>query len=276
MIRTIKHLAYELRVREADLIYVIENIDNFYYKKEEVKTKDGFPQEKNGIIQKRTLYPSTLKLKDIQRRINKNVLSQITIPGYAYGSVTGRDNIANAKRHLINSYFFTTDLRKFFPSITNKMVFEMFRSFHFSPTVSRRLTQLVTYKGGVPQGAPTSPTIANLVFIKTGIELLNFASANDLTFTTYLDDITFSSLNDFKNISQFIIQTLKKDGYKISHDKTNYRRSNIAITGISLKNRRLGLTEKYKRKLSMTESFSPSQMKAYHFYTQRVEDANDK
>ena len=183
MINILKHLYYELKVKKSDVIHVIENIDKFYYKKEEVKTKDGFPQIQNGVKQTRTLYPSKLILKDIQKRILRDILSKLTIPDYAYGSVKGRDDISYAKYHSASKYFFTTDLKKFFPFITNRMVFEMFRSFHFSPTVSRILTQLVTYKGGVPQGAPTSPAIANLVFIKTGTTLQQFANKHDLTFT---------------------------------------------------------------------------------------------
>ena len=270
MVSTIKHLAYELRVREADLIFVTENIDKFYYEKEQIKTKDGFPQEKNGIPQKRILYPSKSLLKDIQRRINKNLLSRIIIPNYAYGSITGRDNIANAKYHLGNKHFFTTDLKKFFPTITNRMVFEMFRSFQFS----RILTQLVTYKGGVPQGAPTSPAIANLVFVKTGVKLQEFANVHNLAFTTYLDDITFSSQNDFKNAASFIIRILKDDGYIISHEKTNYKKSNIIITGVQLKNGKLDVTDKYKKKLKMRRRFNLSQIKAHQYYAQRVLESN--
>ncbi len=57
----------------------------------------------------------------------------------------------------------------------------MYLLYKFSPTVARVLTQLTTYKGRIPQGAPTSPMIANLVFVKTGKKLEEFAKENNLT-----------------------------------------------------------------------------------------------
>src|SRR5690606_10788268 len=106
------------------------------------------------------------------KRIQKNILLKIDLPNYAFGAVKGKDNVDNAKQHQGKKYKFTTDLKDFFPSITNKAVNEMFVSQGFSHKVSGLLTKLTTYKGKIPQGAPTSSTLANLVFIKTGDILL--------------------------------------------------------------------------------------------------------
>jgi hypothetical protein len=72
------------------------------------------------------------------------------------------------------------DMKNFFPYISHHQVFEVFRRNDFSPDVSHILTKLTTYKEGLPQGAPTSPIIANLVFIQTGIKLLEIANRNNL------------------------------------------------------------------------------------------------
>ena len=90
----------------------------------------------------------------------------------------------------------------------------MFCLFDFSPTVSRILTQLTTSKGKLPQGTPTSATLANLVLIKTGKNLQEFSNDHNLTFTSFIDDLTFSSPEGFKSKAQSIINTLKTNGLK--------------------------------------------------------------
>ena len=182
----------------------------------------------------------------------------------------GRDNVANAKRHQGKKYNFTTDLRKFFPSISHHKVFEMFRLFDFSPTVSRLLTQLTTYKGKLPQGAPTSPTVANLVFIKTGNKLALFAKENNLTFTSFIDDLTFSAPTDFKEKAGFIIDTIQSDGFRISHDKTNYKTKNPKVTGLVVKNNNLALPADFIIKLNDLEGKTPEQIRGLQLYADKV------
>ena len=250
MIKTGKHLAYELKVELSEIDQIIKNIDNFYYQKETIKKNDNDePKLKNGIIQKRVLNPSIKRLKVIQKRLQKNILQKLTIPDYAYGAIKGKDNISNAKRHQGKKYIFTTDLTNFFPSVNHKQVFEMFISFDFSPTVARLLTKLTTYKGKLPQGAPTSPIVANLVFVKTGKRLQEIAKENNLTFTSFVDDLTFSCPTDFKDKIQDILDAVVEDGFKISHKKTNYKTKLPTVTGIIVKNNNLDLPKEFKDKM---------------------------
>lgn len=272
MINTKSHLAYILKVREKEFDKIIDNIHASYYEKIEFKfNKDGTPNnDKIGNQRKRILHPSRNRLKIIQQRINNNILSKLPLPDYAYGAVKKRDNVKNARKHQGKKFVFTTDLKNFFPSIHYTKVFEMFRLFDFSPTVSRILTQLTTYKGRLPQGTPTSPTLANLVFIKTGKKLQEFSNENNLTFTSFIDDLTFSSPADFKHKVQIIIDTIKTDGYKISHKKTNYKTKNPVVTGTIVKNNCLDLPEVFKKKLNDTSTLSQEQIRGLNQYIDRI------
>ncbi|MEO7922150.1 MAG: reverse transcriptase family protein [Chitinophagaceae bacterium] len=275
MINTKSHLAYIIKVREIEIESIINSIDKHYYEKVELKAdKDGTPKlDKNGIQKKRILHPSINRLKQIQKRILKEILSKLEIPDYAYGAIKKRDNVKNARKHQGKKYIFTTDLKDFFPSIKNRQVFEMFRSFNFSPTVSRLLTQLTTYKGKLPQGTPTSPALANLVFIKTGKKLQEFAAENKLTFTSFIDDLTFSAPIDFKTKANFIIDTLQKDGFRISHSKTNYKTKNPTVTGIVVKNNNLAITPSYKIKILDISGKTEEQIRGLNLYADRVKKA---
>lgn len=275
MINTSKHLAFELKFEISEIENIINNIDKFYYEKIEIKQdKFGKPKLKNGIIQKRVLNPSISRLKLLQKSIQRNILLKLEMPNYAFGAVKGKDNVLNAKQHQGKKYIFTTDLKSFFPSISHHKVFEMFRSFNFSPTVSKVLTQLTTFKGRLPQGAPTSPTIANLVFEKTGKKLNEFARCNKLTFTSFVDDLTFSAPLDFKSKAQFIIETLQADGFKISHNKTNYKTKMPIVTGVVVKNNKLSLTDAFKIKLNTTEGCTPERTKGLLQYAVKVAKSN--
>ena len=172
MINTLKHLAYTLKVEIVEFEKILDNIDNYYYKKEEEKydKKGNLIYDKNGLPVLRVMYPSIGRLKEIQSRILKNILLKIEFPEYAYGAIKGRDNIKNAKKHQGKKFNFTTDLKSFFPSINHKMVFDMFRSLNFSPTVSRVLTKLTTYKGELPQGTQHHRQLQILFLERPGIK----------------------------------------------------------------------------------------------------------
>lgn len=240
MIHTVKHLCYTIKIRETLLTFLLNKVDNFYYESKSDKMKYGKPQPgPDGKPKTRTLHPSTDLLKDVQKRINQNILSQLPIPPYAFGSVQGRNNIENAKQHLGNKFFFCADLKSFFPSITNKMVFQAFRSYDFSPTVARILTRLTTYKGCLPQGAPTSPNVANIVFVSTGLKILKLIDGKEITFSTFLDDFSFSSKSNFKDLVMPILEILKADGYWLNHKKISYKTKDPEVTGVIIRNGKL-------------------------------------
>lgn len=275
MINTIKHLAYTLKVEPLELKNIIASIDNFYYEKVEIKLdKNGTPKTKNGRIQQRILNPSVKRLKVIQKRIKNSILDNLDVPDYAFGGIKGKDNILNAKKHQGKKFNFTTDLKDFYPSISHHQVFEMFRSYKFSPTVARLLTQLTTYKGRLPQGTHTSPLLANLVFIKTGRKLDKFAKENGMTFTSFVDDLTFSAPVDFKEKAHCIIDTILADGFKISHNKTFYKTKQPIVTGLVVKNNKIGLTDTFKIKLQVKEGKTEAQIKGLELYAQRVRAMN--
>ena len=274
MISTPKHLAFVLKVDLKEIQSILNDIDKHYREKIIVKT-DKFGKLKldsKGKPKQRIINPSINRLKVIQKRIQKNILLKLHMPDYAFGAVKGRDNVSNAKKHQGKKYKFTTDLKDFFPSITNKSVYEMFVGEKFSHEVASLLTKLTTYKGKIPQGAPTSSTLANLVFRKTGDILDKFSKDNGLTFTSFVDDMTFSSPNDFKEIVPEILDIITAD-FKISHKKTNYSR-NPNITGLHPMNNHLKLPDSFMEKYRERDEKTPEQKAGILRYKEKIEVVN--
>lgn len=261
-----------LNISQKQLDYLLNNIDKYYYlisnPKYDKKGNQLF--DKKGKPRTRDLYPSTKLLKTVQTRIYMQLLLSIKLPEYAFGGIKKRDNILNAKMHQGNKFFFNTDLRNFYPSITHKQVFEMFIKKNFSPTIAQILTKLTTFKGQLPQGTPTSPYLANLVFVSAGTEIEILTKEKGLTFTTFVDDITISSKTDFKHLINDIVDIINSKDFKISHNKTFYQTSFPKVTNVIVGNNGLYLANSYKERINNFIDKKTAQARGTINYYERV------
>jgi RNA-directed DNA polymerase len=258
----IKRLLYLLNCEIEVIDNIIKNIDEYYYIKKIPK--------KNGNI--RTITPSVKELKEIQKKIKKNILDGFYYPEYLHGGIKKRDNLSNANTHKGKKYKFNTDLKDFYPSISNKLVYNMFINIGCSPDVSHILTKLTTYKGCLPQGAPTSSHISNLVFLKNvDNEIFEFCNLNNITYTRYIDDLSFSSQLDFKMLSIQILEIIKKYGFKINNRKTQYKIGPEIITGVKTNNNYLDTPRSQKDKLELNE-LSDNSRRGLENYEKRVKN----
>ncbi|GAA4195827.1 hypothetical protein GCM10022289_00560 [Pedobacter jeongneungensis] len=261
-----------LKISQKELDHLLNNIDNFYYLISNPKLDRKGIQliDKNGKPRTRDLYPSLTLMKSVQKRIHVQLLKTIKLPNYAFGGVAKRDNILNAKMHQGNKFFFNTDLRNFYPGISHHQVFEMYVKRNFSPTAARILTKLTTYKGMLPQGTPTSPYLANLVFVSAGLELEQLTKKHGMTLTTFVDDITISSKTDFKPFVNEILQIITSKGFKISHNKTFYQTKQPKVTNVIVNNNGIQLPDSYKKKIDSFEDRETPQAKGTINYYKRV------
>ncbi len=269
--------SFLLHKDEERMNYIVENIEDFYSEIKRFKTDKLGNKRRNkpkykqfGEYWLRIINPPKPELKEIQQHINGYLVENIPLPEYAYGGVKHKDNIRNARFHKGQKFVFQTDLKDFFPFITHKMVYEMFRRNGFSPDVSSLLTKLTTYKGHLPQGAPTSTTIANLIFVPTGTELQAIAEREGLRFTTFVDDVTMSSQSDFKHVVPEIIQTITSHGFKISQGKTTYKSGITEITGVRMLNNSMTVTNKFKNALSKETDMSSARVRGMNNYKERI------
>lgn len=231
--------------------------------------------EKLGEFCTRVINPPTDRLKRIQKRINKYLNAKIPLPKYAFGAVKNKDNVKNAREHKGQKYVFQTDIRDFFPSISYKRVYAALISAGFSPDVASLITRLTTYNGHLPQGAPTSTFLANLVFSTTGDQIQHIANQYNLRFTTFVDDVTLSSQSDFKDLVPIIIGIITNAGYKISHLKTTYKSGITEITGVKMLNNSMTVTDKFRVKCA-NELNSEATIKGLQNYKSRVKEISSK
>lgn len=236
------------------------------------KTTGKVKTYRDGTVKERVISPSLEPLRSIQIRIKDKILAPIPLPDNIHGGVKGRSNITNGKPHQGKKYQFTTDLQDFFPSISNTVVNATFLKLGFSNHKAYWLTKLITFKYKVPQGAPTSTHIANLVFLDIDRALIKLAAAHDIIYTRYIDDLTFSSSKDFRFVLNEILAIINAGGFNISYRKTKYK-GKQTITGIRVFNNYIDAPLKIKEKASL-ESMSDEVSKPYTNYLKRIQSTN--
>jgi len=136
-------------------------------------------------------------LKVIQWWINDHILSHEQLPQYVVGFVRGKNIFHNGSPHAPNKNLMVIDIADFFPNVHIERVIDLFQSFGFPDGVSRQLARSCCLDERLPQGAPTSPSLANLVFLPADEELARLAATWECDYTRYADDLAFSGSRRF-------------------------------------------------------------------------------
>lgn len=158
-------------------------------------------------------------IKTIQSRIQKRILSGIEFPETMFGGIRGRSAKDHAAFHAGQSLLVTMDIKACFPSTTHKSIYEIYvKKLACAPDIARVLTKLTTFQRSLPQGAPTSLSLANLALWNLHEDLQALAKRLDLRMSMYVDDIAFSGARAREAIEPAIRLTMSH-GYAISQRK---------------------------------------------------------
>lgn len=133
------------------------------------------------------------RLKFIQRQILVLLEELYAARVPVHGFVKGRGAISNANAHQARPYLLNLDISEFFASISRRRVHGMLTAIGLDPEVANALCWLCVTANQLPQGAPTSPILANMVCYRLDRGLMEFAKTHRLRYTRYADDITLSS-----------------------------------------------------------------------------------
>lgn len=205
------------------------------------------PKKNNGT---RTINAPLDDLKEIQKKLaivlssyQKTIWTENKIHSkISHGFEKGKGIITNAEAHRNKRYLLNVDLENFFDSFHFGRVcgyFEKNRYFMLPHEVAVVIAQLVCYGGRLPQGAPSSPIITNLICQALDIKILSLARKYKMDYTRYADDLSFSTNN--KNFveckDEFVrelYQIIEQQGFSINEKKTRlqYRDSKQVVTGL--------------------------------------------
>lgn len=237
----LKYVAALFDCSISDLYEITNETSKFY--------KTYYVSKRNGG--KRRIDSPDEFLKKIQKWILEDILYRIPCSNYAKAYVPERSVKDNAKFHRGQKLVLTLDVKDFFPSITENHVFNVFnQSCGYEPSVAVVFTKLCTYNGVLPQGAPTSAYLSNLVMKEFDEALGAYCGTHSIRFTRYADDMTFSGDFDIAALLYFVDQQLKLVGLTRHPEKLKVMRQHDCqkTTGIVV-NTTQQVPRKYRMKI---------------------------
>ncbi len=201
-------------------------------------------------------------LKITQKRLNRFLQSYYycikppEIHGFIINPMPRKEKhcniVENARPHAGKRHLLNMDLQDFFPSISARRVKELFLSeyFQYNESIATALALLVTYKGNLPTGAPTSPVISNFISLELDSALGGFCRSKSISYTRYADDLSFSGDTPFKkNIIQEIEAIIESHHFRVNHQKTRLSGANRkqTVTGLVV-NEKVNVDRRFIRK----------------------------
>ena len=197
-------------------------------------------------------------LKQVQYRILREILDKVPPHGAAHGFSAGRSILTNARPHVKQAVLVKFDLANFYPSVTLARVTAIFRSLGYSREAAIWLARLTTsalpsnmpfvkeepsavlpyLKRHLPQGAPTSPALANLSAYSLDVRLSGLARTFGATYTRYADDLTFSGPQRFgtslRDFIPLVSQIVRQERFRLNGSKRKVLRSTgkLIVTGV--------------------------------------------
>ena len=209
-------------------LYTLSNNIEKNYKKTVILKKDG---------NKRIIYEPNYTLKKVQRNILDNVLSGFKVSKYAMAYVKGKSVKDNVLPHVNKRIILKLDIKDFFNNISFMDIYnKVFLEEYFPKQVRTVLTYLCTYNEFLPQGAPTSSYISNLIMRDFDKKIGLFCEKNNISYTRYSDDMTFSGDFNVKMVIFKVKDELKKMGMQLNYDKIHVIHNNMSqqVTGITV------------------------------------------
>jgi retron-type reverse transcriptase len=239
------HLAWLADVRGLERRVTAERLRNYRYAA--VPRASGLP---------RLIEAPKLRLKEVQRWVLREILEPIPVHPAAQGFTRGRSVVDHARRHSGQPAVLRLDLADFFASVRAGRVLALFRSAGYEPSVALVLTGLATnvvpqhvwnvvhaaaasapvpatfHLGRalatphLPQGAPTSPALANLVAFRLDRRLAGLAASQGLRYSRYADDLVFSGPRlprQGRGLEEIVATIVRSEGFALNTDKSALR-----------------------------------------------------
>ena len=218
------------------------------------------PKRSGGV---RRLCAPRAKLKAAQRAILDGILAHLPTHPAVHGFVTGRSTVTNAAPHVGATVVVRVDLEDFFPTVHYRRVKGLFATHGYNDEVASTLAGLTTWRprlpdgtvvwpGVLPQGAPTSPAIANLVCRRMDARLTALARKAGANYTRYADDLSFSFREPPERLGRFlwwVNAILQQEGFAENAAKRRVMRQGgrQRVTGLTV-NQQVSIPREERRR----------------------------
>jgi len=203
----------------------------------------------NGV---RHIYAPKVAIKIIQKWCSVHFSRAFEAPTHVFGFVPGRSHLQAASIHLGASWVFSCDIRDFFPSTTENLVFQSLISLGYTEQSASYIRKFLCFNGALAQGSPASPVVSNLAFRKVDELLSEIANGYNARLSRYADDIVFSGTGEFPEGLPVAMGQLFGDlPWKLAPEKTEMAISpqRLKVHGLLVHGDRIRLTKGYRNRI---------------------------
>jgi len=196
----------------------------------EEKYKKILVPKKDGSF--RTVWAPDKHLKKVQRYVLKRLKFKTYVSPFATAYMRKSSTLKNALPHVCKKIVLKVDIKDFFGSISKECVVRIFNIFGFAD--SFEIAKLCCLNDKLPQGAPTSPVISNMICKNMDYRIWGFCQKREIDYTRYSDDMAFSGNFDVPELLWFIRKVLAENGFSINDKKTKVlkQQHQQKITGV--------------------------------------------
>lgn len=228
--------------KQLACLYGLSNHAERHYRSHCLPKRDG--------TMRLLLAPDPL-LKKVQRNILHHMLDGMAISNHATAYRKGVDILGNASPHCGQPQVLNMDIQDFFGSISFPMVYQAAFPYRlFPPSIGTMLTYLCCYEDYLPQGAPTSAAISNLVLKPFDDHMGDWCAQRKITYTRYCDDMTFSGRFETGQVENKVGSFLFSLGFAVNEKKNRRQKDSCrqSVTGIVV-NEKPQVSRDYRDKL---------------------------
>lgn len=206
----------------------------------------AIPRRRGG---RRWIEAPRAPLREVQRALLREVLYRAHPHAAAHGFVPARSILTHAQLHVGQAWVLCMDLEDFFPSVLADQVGRVLtEDLALDPAAAALVAVLTTFEGRLPQGAPTSPHLANLAFHAGDLALAALAEDAGLTYSRYADDLTLSGPALPPDLERQVEAAVQAAGFQLNRRKTRRmpRWRQQRVTGLVV-NERVALPRSTRR-----------------------------
>jgi RNA-directed DNA polymerase len=230
-LRSRDHISLVWGVATQDLdVIALTNDQSSHYRQMRIPKRGAKNRGKHRTVFK----PEWGVLHQLQKNIARDIGDTVSFSDCVQGFVKGRSTLKNAEFHLARRVILHADIEDFFDAIGFDDVSRAFISLGCDAAIAALLAKVCTLNGRLPQGASTSPIIANLACVGLDVELTRLAALQNTRYSRYADDLTFSG-DTTPDISA-VRRVIEAHGFKLREDKvrTQWRGRSQFVTGLSV------------------------------------------
>lgn len=235
---------------ELEHLAVLLGVEKNYLYRVMYKSREFYRTFKIGGKEKKRLINSPYPiLSYVQSWIKKHILENIEVSEQAYGYVKSRSILDNAKLHLGCSQLLKLDLKDFFGHISTYDVKRVFLDVGFTPKLSYQMAKICCVDDCLPQGAPSSPILSNLIMRELDKELANLSKYHNIKFSRYADDLAFSGELIPSSFIAMVVKIIESYDFILNHKKFVHKKTGQRkmVTGLCITGDKVRALKKTRR-----------------------------